>query len=136
MKLIVRLVNLEFGDRNLPEELVLMTMVLLPKGKGEYQAINIVEVMWKVCAAVVNCHLKRSVELNDTLHKFREGRGKGTANLEAKLTQQLVGIAHKPIFQFFLDVYKAYESLDRGRCLEILRGYGLGMNIARLITNY
>ena len=40
----------------------------------------------------------------------KEG-GTGTATLEAKLTQQLAGIANEPLFQVFLDVHKAYGLL-------------------------
>ena len=61
---------------------------------------------------VVNCRLKRSVVLHDTFHGFRTGRGTGTAMLEANLAQHLARLAHKPIFQVFLDVRKAYNSLD------------------------
>ena len=74
--------------------------------------------------------------IHDALHGFRLGRGMGTETLEAKLAQQLAGIAHKPLFQVFLDVRKAYDSLDRERCLEFLRGYGLGPNLACILNNY
>ena len=40
------------------------------------------------------------------------------------------------MFQVFLDVWKAYDSLDRGRCLEIFRGYGLGPNQDHLLGHY
>ena len=33
-------------------------------------------------------------------------------------------------------MYKAYDSLDRGWCLDNIRGYRLGPNLARLITHY
>ena len=36
----------------------------------------------------------------------------------------------------FLDLHKAYDALDRSRCLEILEGYGVGPNARRLLTNY
>ena len=36
----------------------------------------------------------------------------------------------------FLDLYKAYDALDRSRCLEILEGYGVGPKAGRLLTNY
>ena len=62
-----------------------------------------------MCTEVVNCRLKRGVVLHDALHGFRERRGTGTANLEAKPDQQLAGIEHEPIFQFFIDVQKAYN---------------------------
>ena len=116
--------------------LVWATMVLILKGKGEYGGIVIVEVAWKVCASVVNSRLKRGAVLHKALHGFREGRGMGTATLEAKLAQRLDGLAHEPLFQFFLDVYKSYDSLDRGLCLEVLRGYGMGLNLVRLFKSY
>ena len=52
-----------------------MTMVPLPKCKGEYRSIGIVEVLWKVCSVAVNRFLKRSVVFHDVLHGFRDGRG-------------------------------------------------------------
>ena len=110
-------------------------MVFLPKGKGAYLGIGLVEVVWKVCAAVVNFQKKWSMSLHDALHGFRAGRGVGTATLEAELAQQLAGISRKSLFQVFLDVQKAYNPLDRGRCMEILWGYGMGQNMARLIVH-
>ena len=60
----------------------------------------------------------------------------GTATLEAKLSQQLAGISHETPFQVFLVIHNTYESLDRGRCLEVLREYRMGPNLARLIMTY
>ena len=48
----------------------------------------------------------------------------------------MAGIAHEPLFQVLLDVRKAYDSLDRERCLKLLRGYGLGLNLSRLLKSY
>ena len=66
---------------------------------------------------MVNCRLKRSLDLNDVLHGFKAWRGMGTASLELKLVQQLAGLSHETLFQVFLDVRKAYNSLNRGRCM-------------------
>ena len=63
---------------------------------------------------VVNFQPKRSVKLHDALNGFRAGRSTGTVTLEAKLAQQLAGITHEPLSQVFMDVRKAYESLDAG----------------------
>ena len=57
------------------------------------------------------------MDLHDALHGFRAGWGMGMGSLEANLAQQFVEIAHEPLFQVFLDVCKAYDSLDRGRCI-------------------
>ena len=111
-------------------------MVFLPKRMGLYWGIGLVEVVYKVCVSVVNFWLKRSVTLHDSLHGFRSGMGTGTDTLEEKLAQKLVGIAHEPLLQVFLDVQKAYDYLYRGRCMDIMRGYGMGQNMARLIAHY
>ena len=134
--LVVRLVQLMFRDGTVPVEIVWAKMVITPKWKREYRGIGLVDILWKVCAVVINCWLKSSGVLHKTLHGFRTWRGTGTATLEANLSQQLVGIAHKPLFQVFLDVRKAYYLLDRERCLELLRGYEMGPNLDGLLENY
>ena len=52
------------------------------------------------------------------------------------MEQQLAGIVHEPLFQVFLDVRKSYDSLDRGRCMEILLAYGLGPRLQQLLQPY
>ena len=125
-----------FGDGVVPVEIAWEKMVLILKGKGKYRDIGLVEVLRKVFVVVVNCCLKSSGMLHDTLQGFRTGRWTGTVVLESKLSQKLTGFTHKPLFQVFLDVRKAYVSLDRESCLELLRGYGMGPNLARLLENY
>ena len=56
--------------------------------------------------------------------------------MESKLAQQLAGLAHEPLLHIFMDVRKAYDSMERGCFLEILRGYGMGPNLARLLKNH
>ena len=63
---------------------------------------------------VINFRLKRSLNLHDALHEFREGRGTRTATLEENLVHEFAGLVHEPLFQVFLDVQKVYDSLDRG----------------------
>ena len=56
--------------------------------------------------------------------------------LEANLDQYIARLAHKPLFQVFLDIRKTCDSLDRERCFEVLRGYGVGLNLTRLLKSY
>ena len=102
------------------------TMVLIQKGKRKYIGIGLVETIWKVCTSIVNSRLRSFIVLHDFLHSFRQGRGTGTAIMEATLNQKLMVIVHEPLFQVFLDIRKAYDSLYRWRHMEILREYGLG----------
>ena len=135
-QLMVQLFQTTFKDGAVPEEVVWGAMVFLVEGRVEYQGIGLVKLVWKVCATLVNCCLRRSVMLHNALHGFREGRGTGTATLEAKFLQQLEGLEHEPMFHIFLELRKAYDSLDRGWCMEILWGCRKGKRMVRLIAHH
>ncbi len=52
--------------------------------------------------------------------------------MEVKLQQQLAWVEQAPLYQIYLVLRKAYDALDQGRCLEILAGYGVGLNLLHL----
>ena len=89
---VVALVQAAFQEGRLAEEATWKAVVLIPKGKGEYLSIGIVDVMWKVVAQILNFRIIYSINFHDFLHGFRAGRGTGTATLEAKLLQQLAAL--------------------------------------------
>ena len=111
-------------------------IVLIPKGtSGDYRGIGLLDPLWKVIECVVDERLE-AVEFHDCLHGFVKKRGCGTAGTEAKLLQQLAYIRQSPLFGIFIDLRKAYDAMDRERCVEILRGYGAGPHILRLVTKF
>ena len=75
----VELMQTAFRDGELAEEATWQAVVLIPKGKGDYRGIGLVEVMWKVVAVILNRRLTSSITFHDVLHGFRAGRGTGTA---------------------------------------------------------
>ena len=81
----MEIIQMAFQDRDLEEEVTWQAVVLIPKGKGDYQGIGLVEVMWKVVAVILNGRVTSSITFHDVLNGFWEGRGTGTATLEAKL---------------------------------------------------
>ena len=83
----MRLIQLLFLEGELPEELTLVKMFLIPSGKEEYWGIGIVEVACKVCALVLNLRLKKALELHDSLYGFWEGCVMGVATLEDNMDQ-------------------------------------------------
>ncbi len=101
----------------------------------DYRRIGLLEPIWKVIEAIMDRRLN-VVEFNDALHGFRNGRGTGTATTEVKLAQQLAFLERMPWHTCFIDLCKDFDAMDRGRCLEILRGYGVGLNILRLIKQF
>jgi hypothetical protein len=74
--------------------------------------------------------------LHEALHGCRNERGTGTMILEAKLAQQLAHLEQEPFYGVFLNLKKAFNAMDRERCLLILEGYGTGLNMVRLICNF
>ena len=123
---VVSLVRVDFGEGLLAKDSTWKTVVLISKGKGYYHGIDLVEVMWKVVAAILNHRLTASINYHDFLHGFRAGRGTDTATLKAKLLHQLAALREEFLYMIFLDLHKVYSALDRSRCLEILEVYGMG----------
>ena len=113
LEMVVQLVQVMFRDGMVPVEIVWAKMAITPKWKREYRGIGLVDILWKVCAVVINCWLKSSGVLHKTLHGFKTWRGTGTATLESNMSQQLMELAHEPLFQVILNLRKAYNSLDQ-----------------------
>ena len=60
----------------------------------------------------------------------------GTATLKTKLLHQLANLRKEVLYGIFLDLHKAYDALERSRCLEILEGYGVGPRARWLLRAY
>ena len=71
-------------------------------------------------AEFLNFRIRASITFHDFLHGFWAGRGTGTATLEAKLLHQLAALMEEVLYVILLDLHKAYDALDRSKCLEIL----------------
>ena len=128
----MEIIQTAFQEGELAEESTWQAVVLIPKGKGDYQGISLVKVMWKVVTVILNRRLTSSITFHDVLHGFRVGRGTGTVTREAKLGQQLVAMREEVLYVIFLDLTIAYDALDRSRCLDILEGYSVGPSVSRL----
>ena len=85
---------------------------------------------------VVSHWIGSVISFHDALHGLRTGQGAGSSSLEAKLLQKLTVMIEEVIYNFFLDLQKAYENLYRERCLEILVGYGIGPRKERILRIY
>jgi hypothetical protein len=52
------------------------------------------------------------------------------------LAQQLAYLELKPFYGIFLDLWKAFDAMDRERCILILEGYGARPWLVRLVQTY
>jgi Reverse transcriptase (RNA-dependent DNA polymerase) len=80
--------------------------------------------------------MSHTIQFDDMLHGFRPGRGTGTAILEARLHLDKSIQQGKTLSQVFLDLSKAYDTLDRDRTIELLRAYGVGPRSISILQNF
>jgi hypothetical protein len=132
---LVKLVRAVWEKGKIPTQLGWVVTVLIPKGGGDYRGIGLLEPIWKVIERVIDKRLE-AIALHDSLHGCRNGRGTGTAVIEAKLTQQLAHLEQTPFYGVFLDLKKAFDAMDRERCLLLLEGHGASPNMRRLIRHF
>ena len=116
------------------EEATWQAVVLISKGGRNYSGIGLVEVVWKAIAVILNFCFTDSISYHKSLHEFRAGSGTGT--LELKILQQVTSMREEVLHVIFLYLHKAYNTLDRSRCLEILEVYVVGTRALRLFRRY
>jgi hypothetical protein len=123
-RLLTEIVQSAFLMGQLPQALSVAILVLLPKpGSTDFRGIGLLESVWKLILSILDARMKDIVEFNNAIHGFRQERGTGTAVLHNKLGIQLAIRRKDTVVQLYLDLTKAYNTLDRGCALAILRDF-------------
>ena len=111
------------GD--IPQGLGWTILVLIIKGTLDTRVIVILETLWKVVETLIDTRLRASLQFHDVLHEFRAVRGTATAIMELKIAKELAILYHDPLFLVFLDLRKAYNTVNKDRLIQNLDGYGV-----------
>ena len=74
--------------------------------------------------------------MHGVLHRFRTGIGTGSDIMELKLAQELDSIYQDPLLLVFLDLRKAYNTVDQDRRIIALEGYGAGPWLCGLLEAF
>ena len=117
----VTLLQVVWESGTIPTQMTWMIIVLLPKGGCNDCGIGLLDPIWKVVEKVMVAQFS-VIKLHDCLHGGLPGRGTGTAIMKVKLQQQLAWVDQEPLYQIYLDLRKAYDALDRGRCSKSWQG--------------
>ena len=133
---LVALVQHCFTTGQLPKKLCFSTLVLIPKSDGGVRGIGLLESVWKIISMIMKERMQGAIQFDDALHGFLPRRGTGTAILEARLRLDYSIQQGRTLYQVYLDLSKAYDTLDRGRTLQLLQGYGVGPRMLGLLNNF
>ena len=133
----VEIVQAVFCDGTLYDKSMWYTVALIPNEYGkDFGGIDLMEILWKTITGILNLRLKSEIAFHDALHGFWTGRRTGTTYLNTKLLQQLIAIMEAFINDILMGTQKAYNALNRDRCLNILVGYGMGPRSIRILWKY
>ena len=134
---VVALVQWCIETGEVPQSFMYGALVLIPKAEeGMYRGIALLESVYKLISGLINHRVTASVQYHDSVHGFRTGRSCSTAIPEAKLVEmQRTRMAGKVYYQVFLDLCKAYDTVDRDRLRLVLQAYGIGPRLLRFLDN-
>ena len=97
----------------IPQKLGFAVLVIIPKSTTDTHFIGLLETLWKVVEALIYTRLIASIQFHDVIHRFWEERGMGTAIMDLNIVQELASVDHDLLFLVFLDLWKAYATVDR-----------------------
>ena len=128
----VKMIQTIWDQGEIPMQMSWIVVVLLPKGGNDFQGIGLLlDPCWKVVEKIM-VRRTSTIDFHPCLQGGMPKRGTGMVTIEAKLAQQLAWVEQEPSYQIFVDLCKAYDHLNRAKCLEITTGYGVGSKLLRL----
>ena len=114
----------QFGD--VPLEFSQAALVLIPKQEpGKFRGIALLETLYKLTSTLINRRITSSVSWHKGVHGFWCNRSCTTAIAEAKLLVEATRCRGEVSFLVFLDLTKAYDTVDRDRLFTMLEHYGI-----------
>jgi hypothetical protein len=122
-----------FSGHRIPLAYALAVLVLIPRNKkeqGKFCGITLLAVMYyKLWGMIIYMRASAVIKFHPGIHVFCHHHGTDTAILETTLEMQMADMQSVPYFQIFLDLAKAFDSIDRDRMSDLLAGYGFAPNM-------
>ena len=119
-----------------PQELGWTILDLIPKKTTVTRGIGLMETLRKVVETLIDTFLCNNLQMHNPLHGFRSGIGTRMAIMELKISQELASIDQDPLFLVFLELQKAYDTVEQDILITTLEGYGAGPRVCGLLENF
>jgi hypothetical protein len=125
-----------FISGDVPDFVLRSVVTLLYKRKGDnasfdnYRGITITSVLYKLLATILNRRLQAVVETAGLVHDLQNGfRKKRSCQQQAFTLLEVVGLRRRlglPTYVAYLDLEKAYDSVNLDRLWVVLASHGIG----------
>jgi len=129
-------------EASIPEEWTKSILVTIPK-KGDlsecknYRNIALISHMGKIMLLILLNRLKAQVEsiLADEQAGFRKNRSTVKQILILRLIAEKAKTKNKNVFNCFVDLQKAFDSINQNITWATLKSYGVGQRLTNLLRN-
>ena len=137
-------INMVFNGGPIPLSWKRSRICLIPKGGDQknvrnYRPIAITSVIYKVAMIILRNRINDAVEANNFLGDVQGGfRKKRRTEDNLYILECVMELSrHRggKLFLGFLDLEKAYDRVNREKLFEVLRWYGVGEGIVRILQN-
>jgi len=116
-----------FTTGNIPKVFKEGILVLLPKdGTNSFRGITLLDSVYKLIVLVINAWAMKGISFHKGIHRFRVARGCNMAIQDAKWDMMACQESGQTYHQVFLDLSKAFDTVDRTCLFMIMRAYGFG----------
>ena len=131
-KMLVELIQTCWRERKVPTAFRQAVIVALPKSEGatawtDHRGISLLSVAGKILTRVM-LDRARTVPVLPEQHGFRRANGTAAATLVTKRVMEEAARVGLPLVVSFIDISKAYDSVDRSLLWETMKLYGFGDN--------
>jgi Reverse transcriptase (RNA-dependent DNA polymerase) len=132
----LHLITIAFTTGQVPTTFYTGIMVLIQKPKQQgYCGITLLETFYKLLFMIIHIWLNLTIQLHDSIHGLRTQWGTRTAIMHVKLMMKQVQQDSNPMYMVFLDLKKAYNTINCNQMLELLQQYGVRPNMLHIIKN-
>ena len=141
-QLLLELLNEWWNNESMTEEMDQARVASLykkgdPKKQENYRPISLLNVFYKIIAAVIHKRLEAGLDerIHDTQFGFRKSKATTQALFTARRIQEFAERAGLPGAMIFLDWEKEFDKLDHQKLLEVLWSYNIPEKLYNLIKH-
>ena len=109
---------------------------MLPKINTDNEGIGLLEVLWKVIESIIDTPVNTDVQFHEVLLEFCAFQVIGTAIIELKMDHEMATIDQYPLLLVFVDISKAYDTLECGLLIHTLEEYGTGLKLHGILEKF